>query len=239
MTTRSLEITPKSFGRTAGALYLAIAVFGVFSIGYVPSVIIQTHDAGATAQNILAYKALYNMGLFGDVVVLLLEVILTAMLYVMFKPVSATLALVAAWSRIAMTMVMGVNLLFNILPVFLLSGADSLSGIPPQSLQSGVMILLRAHDYGIYIWQLFFALHLLAVGYMIVHSNLFPHVLGRLMAVGSFGYSLQALQKIMHIESTVLSVAVFALLVLVTVGELAFAFWLLIKGARPKAGGLA
>ena len=82
----------QSYARTAGLLYLIIAVFGAFAIGYVPSIIIETGDAATTANNLLANKALFNMGIFGDIVVLLVEVVLTAMLYVLFKPVSHTLS---------------------------------------------------------------------------------------------------------------------------------------------------
>ena len=65
---------------------------------------------------------------------------------------------------------------------------------------------------------------------MILKSDLFPRVLGWMMLIGSFGYTIQALAKIMHIENTTLSFAVIGLLTIVTIGELSFAFWLLIKG---------
>jgi hypothetical protein len=225
----------QSYARTAGLLYLIIAVFGAFAIGYVPSIIIEAGDAATTANNLLANKALFNMGIFGDVVVLLVEVILTTMLYIMFKPVSPTLSLIAAWSRLAMVLVMAVNLLINILPVFLLSGAAYLSVFETAQLQATALIFFEAHGYGIYIWQLFFGLHLLALGYMIIKSDLFPRVLGWMMLVGSFGYSIQGLVKIMHIDNSVISMVIIGLLVLVTIGELSFAFWLLIKGINTSA----
>lgn len=234
MTTQSLEIQPKSYARIAGVLYLVIAVFGMFAIGYVPSVIIEAGDAATTANNLLSNMALFNMGIFGDVVVLLVEVVLTVMLYIMFKPVSTTLSLVAAWSRMAMVMVMGINLLFNIMPVFLLSNADYLSGFTTENLQATALIFFEAHQYGVYIWQLFFGLHLLALGYMIIKSNLFPRVLGWAMLVGSFGYSAQGLVEITHIDNAAISMAIIGLLTIVTIGELSFAFWLLIKGIKTS-----
>ena len=151
MTTQSLEIQPKSYARIAGVLYLVIAVFGMFAIGYVPSVIIEAGDAVTTANNLLSNMALFNMGIFGDVVVLLVEIVLTVMLYVMFKPVNITLSLVATWSRMAMVIVMGINLLFNIMPVFLLSGTDYLNGFTTENLQATALIFFEAHQYGIYI----------------------------------------------------------------------------------------
>ena len=225
----------QSYARTAGLLYLIIAVFGAFAIAYVPSVIIEAGDAATTANNLLANKTLFNTGIFGDVVVLLAEVTLTTMLYIMFKPVSPTLSLIAAWSRLAMVLVMAINLLINIMPVFLLSGTAYLSAFEPAQLQATALIFFEAHGYGVYIWQLFFGPHLLALGYMILKSNLFPKVLGWMMLIGSFGYTIQALEKIMHVENAALSFAVIGLLTIVTIGELAFAFWLLIKGINLPA----
>jgi len=220
----------QSYVRTAGLLYLIIAVFGAFAIAYVPSVIIEAGDAATTANNLLANKTLFNMGLFSDVVVLWAEVTLTAMLYTMFKPVSPTLSLIAAWSRLAMILVMAINLLINITPVFLLSGTAYLSAFEPAQLQATALVFFEAHGYGVYIWQLFFGPHLLVLGYMILKSDLFPKVLGGMMLIGSFGYTIQALVELMHIENMVLSFAVIGLLTIVTIGELSFAFWLLIKG---------
>jgi len=74
MTTQSLAIKSKSYARIAGLLYLVIAIFGAFAIGYVPSVIIDADDATVTANNLMANNSLFNMGIFGDVVVLLVEV---------------------------------------------------------------------------------------------------------------------------------------------------------------------
>jgi len=234
MNIHSLEIQPKSYARIAGLLYLVIAVFGMFAIGYVPSIIIEAGDATTTANNLLANMGLFQMGIFGDVVVLLTEVVLTVMLYVMFKPVSFTLSLVAAWSRLAMVLVMAVNLLINIMPIVLLSGSEYLSVFELAELQAVAMLFIEAHQLGIYVWQLFFGMHLVALGYMIIKSDLFPRILGWMMFVGSFGYSIQGLANVMHIENAVLTYAIIGLLTVVTIGELAFAFWLLIKGIKTS-----
>lgn len=234
MNMQSLEIQPKSYARIAGLLYLVIAVFGAFAIGYVPSVIIEAGDAATTAKNLLNNMGLFQMGIFGDVVVLLTEVVLTTILYVMFKPVSNTLSLIAAWSRMAMVLVMAVNLLINIIPVVLLSGAEYLGAFEPAELQAAAMMFFEAHMLGIYVWQLFFGMHLVVLGYMIIKSDLFPRILGWMMLIGSFGYSIQGLVKVMNVDNAVLSYVIIGLLTLVTIGELAFAFWLLIKGIKTS-----
>lgn len=230
-----LSISTRSYARIAGSLYLLIAVTGGFSIGYVPSVIIQTGDAAATAGTLAANIGLFRLGLLGDIVVLLAEVALTAMLYVMFKPVSPTLSLVAAWSRLAMVMVMAINILINAMAMILVGGAAIAGTGDAGQLHTTVMMLLEAHQIATYVWQLFFAMHLLALGYMIVRSSQVPRILGWMMLVGSFGYLVQGLVHITASQNATLSIIYIALLVLVTAGELAFAFWLLIRGIRTGA----
>ena len=215
--------------RLAGVIYLLIAVFGGFSIGYVPSAIVAASPA-STAANLAGNMSLFHAGIVADIFVLLLEVILTAILYVLFAPASKTLAMVAALARISMVLVMAINLLIYITPMFLLSGVSFLSGFEQDTLQAIAYAMFLLHDMGIYLWQLFFGLHLLALGYMIVKSTLFPHLLGWMMLVGSFGYSLQGFAKILGIEILALDWVIIGLLVVVTLGELAFAFRLLIKG---------
>lgn len=234
MTHTMLENFPVKYARIAGLLYLIIAVFGAFSIGYVPSVIYAAGDVAQTAENLLANQGLFNMGVLADVVVLQVEIILTVMLYWLLKPVSPTLSMIATLSRFGMIVVMGLNILIHIMPALLLSGSDVLAVFDTAQLQASAFILFEAHALGIFIWQLFFSLHLLVVGYLVAKSGYFPKVLGWMMGVGSFGYLVQALAGITQTENGLVSTGVVVLLVLVTLGELGFAFWLLIKGMNVE-----
>ena len=222
--------------RIAGALYLVIALFGGFSIGYVPSVIVEAADPAATAANLAANMGLFHAGILADIVVILVEVVLTALVFVLFAPVSKVLSLTAAFARLSMVVIMAVILLFNVAPMFLLDGAGAFSGADPAVLETVAYGFFQAHDMGTYVWQLFFALHLLALGYMIVRSHLVPPVLGWMMLVGSFGYSLQAIAKLTATQNAALDLAIIGLLTLVTLGELAFALYLLFRGVRAEAG---
>jgi hypothetical protein len=100
--------------RVAGFLYLIIAICGIFSMMYVPSKILVPGNAAATAANILASESLFRIGIVSDAVVFLSEIALIAILYALLKPVNETLSLVAALFRLAMAVIQGVNLLFNL-----------------------------------------------------------------------------------------------------------------------------
>src|SRR5215212_8449555 len=174
MTTRTAETSPLIYARLTGLLLLLLVVVGPFSQLYVPSTLIVPGDATATADNIRASESLFLSGIVGQSVVFLTEIVLTALLYVLLRPVSRTLSLVAAFARLAMTVVMGVNLLPYFIALLLLSGAGYLTAFKPDQLDALALLSLNAHQYGIFVWQMFFGFHLVVLGYLIYKSGYFP-----------------------------------------------------------------
>ena len=69
--------------------------------------------------------------------------------------------MIAAFSRLSMSIVMGLNLLNYLIPYHLLNSANNLVAFEIDELQSLVLVFLEAHEYGVYIWGLFFGLHLI------------------------------------------------------------------------------
>lgn len=224
----------KAYARFAGLFYLLIAIAGGFSIGYVPTVIIEPGDASVTAQNIADNLGLFRLGIVADIFVLMLEVALTVMLYRLFKPINRTVSLVAAFCRLAMSVVMGLNLLNYLIPLLLLSGSDYLSAFESDQLHALALLFLETHQYGVYIWGLFFGFHLIALGYLIFKSGYFPKVIGILMMIGSIGYASEALAAISFVENSLVSAVVITFLLVAVAGELSFTFWLLIKTINVK-----
>lgn len=226
--------TIKVYARLAGLFYLLIAISGGFSIGYVPTVIVAPGDASATALNITNNLGLFRLGIVADVFVLMLEVALTVMLYRLFKPVSRTLSLIAAFCRLAMSVVMGLNLLNYLIPLLLLSGSGYLSAFESDQLHALALLFLETHQYGVYIWGLFFGFHLLVLGYLIFKSGYFPRVIGILMMIGSIGYASESLAAISLVDNAMVTAVVITFLIIAVVGELSFTFWLLIKSINEN-----
>ncbi len=224
--------------RMAGLLYLIIAVCGPIGMLYVPSVLIIPGDATATANNILASESLFRIGFVSDIIVFLCEIVLVVLLYVLFKPVSETLSLAAAFSRLAMAVVQGINLLNHVFVLLLLSGAGYLAVFKPDQLHALVMLFLNAHDFGAYIWGAFFSLHLVFLGYLVFKSGYFPRILGVVLGVllvfASIGYLANSLGKIAVPGNEAISMIAMVFIMLGTIGELALALWLLIKGVKEQ-----
>ena len=106
MTTRTGETSPLIYARVAGFLALSLLVLGPFSQLYVPSTLIVPGDATATADNIRASGWVFPLGIVSDSLIFLIEIVLSVLLYVLLRPVSRTLSLVAAFARLAMAVLM-------------------------------------------------------------------------------------------------------------------------------------
>ena len=77
----TLEENHKQYSKLAGLIYLIIAVVGGYSIGYMPSAIINNNSAVTTYSNLLDHILLFKVGMIGDIVVILLELVLTVMIF--------------------------------------------------------------------------------------------------------------------------------------------------------------
>lgn len=234
MTQLTKKISLHKYAKLAGAIYLVIAIVGGFSIGTIPSKLFVEGDASATAQNIISNPVLFRSGIAGDIVVLLLEVLLTVMLYNLFKAVSATWVRVAAFSRLAMAIVMAINLLNYLVPVILLSGADYLNTFTQEQLNSLALVFIQAHKYGEYTWQLFFGLHMFALGWVILKSGYFHKAIGVLILLGSIGYGGDSFVRFVGLNIGIVPMVIGVFLAIAVIGELALAFWLLIRGVNKR-----
>lgn len=229
----------RGYARLTGAFYLSIAVFGFFSILWVPSQLMVPGDAAATFDNILARRGLFLAGIGGEVAILIAEIMATALLYFMFKPVSAALSLAAALARLSMVGVMAAMLFFSAGALALTEPGGALASFSEAQRLDLAHLFLGMHDSGVWIWQVFFSVHLAILGQLVARSGLFPRLLGHAMTLGSAGYLFDSLHKFALPEADMLGIMTGVLLAVVTLAEVGFALWLVIRGPRPVAGTMA
>jgi hypothetical protein len=230
-----LQTQGKAYSQITGLLYLIIAIIGGFSIGYMPSVIIAEGNAVLTFQNLIDNQELFRWGIAGDIVVMVLEIVLTVMLYHLFKSFSTTGMTIATYSRLAMAIIMGVNLINYMIPAIIMTQPEYLSTFSSSELESLTLLFFKAHKYGELAWQIFFAIHLFTLGYVIRKSRKIPKWLGILMLIGGIGYAGDSFIQFTLMNSEILSILFSSLLVLAVITEFWFAFWLLIKGMNKEA----
>lgn len=213
--------------RSAGLLYLAIFVlYPLAALGGRSSLVV-SGDAAATATNLVADEALFGWGMVGLAIVICIEVVLAALLYVIFRPVSRSISLAAAFARLGEGVVMAINLVMGFLALLVAGGAGYLASFNREQLDALTMLALDLDEFVVLLWGVFFALHLLLLGYLVYRSGFFPRILGVLLALAGIGYFAQSLGFMVAPDSSgLLETLVVALAV---PGELAFALWLVIK----------
>jgi hypothetical protein len=139
----------------------------------------------------------------------------------------------AAFSRLAMAAVQGVNVTGSIAVLLVLAGASSSSAFTDDQSNALAQFVLNAHEQVVYIWQAFFALHCLLLGYLIFRSGFVPKSLASLMAMAALGYLANSLGNLSYPESKETLASVVA--VTAVFGELPFFLWLLIKAVNAEA----
>ncbi len=222
----------KKNARIAGLFYLIIIIGALFTQIFVRSGIIVSGDSTATAKNIIDSEFLYRIGFAVDLVVFLSDIVVAVIFYFLLKSVSKTLSMIAASARLIMAAISGVNLLNYFAPILLLSGANYLNVFEANQLNALSILFLKMHTYGYHIALIFFGIHCLILGYLILKSYKFPRILGILMAIASIGYLLNSFSAII---SPSFAANLFPYVLLPAfIAELSLTIYLLAIGVKNK-----
>lgn len=222
-TTQSLRNT----ARFAGLLYLILIIVGIFAQGYVREQLLVSGDATATVQNIIASEGLFRLSIAGDLLMILCDIALGAIFYLLLRPVNHTLALLAAFFRLAQAATLGLNLLNLFITLQLTNGAGYLTGFVPEQLQALALLFFEAHGIGYDIALVFFGVYLLLQGYLMNKSSYFPRFLGTLLLIAGLSYLLNSFSFLYPNYAPLIGQLMIGPTVL---AELVLTLWLLIKG---------
>lgn len=215
--------------RIAGLAYLIVIAAGIFAEFVVRSRLIVPGDAATTAGNIMASQTLFRLGFASDFIMLASDVVVALTLYVLLRPVHRHLSLLAAFFRLVMASILGINMLNIFAVLVFLSGEAYLTVFGPDQLQALAMVVLDAHAMGYSIGLIFFGLGLLVQGYLFFESKYVPRILGVLLALAALVYLAGSFA---HILAPGVVETYSPAYVVPFVAELAMALWLLIKGVN-------
>lgn len=218
----------QKIARMTGVLTLLMVVLAPFSMIYVPTTLIMPDNAAATTANIAASQSLFRLSMVSDLLVVLIEVALTALLYVLIKPVHKPLALIATFARLCMTVLQATNLFNHFLVLLLLNGSHYLGAFTPLQINALVMLFLNAHESVVLIWGLLFSLHLLVFGYLTYQSGYLPKIIGILLIIVGLNYLITNFGNILLPQYK----SLFTSLAAISFIEVVFPLWLLIKGVN-------
>jgi Domain of unknown function (DUF4386) len=228
MRLRAGNIRPQLYARTAGFLYLYIIIAGAFAEGYARGRLIVAEDAEATARNILANELVFRLGFAAEFLQLACDAAVAVLLYALLKPVSRSIALLAAFQRLACVIILAVAGLSHFAVLRLLGHADYLATFEPGQLHALALLAMRLHGDAYAISLVFFGFACLSAGYLILKSTYLPRVIGTLVCVAGICYLVNSFVRFVD---PALAARLFpGILLPGFVGELALALWLIFKG---------
>ena len=230
--TSSVEQSIQRYSRIGGVLYLAIIVLGLFGEVFVRGTLVVSGDATATASAIAASDSLWRAGLAGDLLMHVFDLPVIVVLYLLLRPVSESLALLATFFNLIQTAVLVANKLNLLVPILLVGNAGGLDAFSPQQLHALSYLAIKAHGYGFGVGLIFFGFACLLRGYLIFKSGYFPRILGWLIALAGLSYLVNSFALLL---APALASALFPFILMPAfVGELSFALWLTFKGVNVE-----
>jgi len=217
---------PRNEARLGGVLYVIVIITAFFAELFVRSSLIVPNNPAATAHNILASERLYRLGGLADLVNLSCDIGVSIILYDLLKPVDRSLALAAAAFRIAFDVGLAGATVFHFAPLYLIKSPPYAAAFSAAQVQDLAYQMLQVHNLGYNLFLIFFAAHLLLVGYLIIRSTYLPRLLGILLLVTGACY---LANSIFHLAFPEVATS-FYLLLPGLISEFALAGWLLIRG---------
>ena len=222
----------KNPGRFAGLLYILTSIPGFFAMMYVPSKLIVHGNPAATAGNIAAHETLFRLGIAGQLIGQAGFIFVALALYGLLKGVNRWHASLMVTLVVVQIPIAFLNELNSIAALALVRGADFLSIIENPQRDALAMFFLNLHFHGFVVDEIFWGLWLLPLAVLVYRSRFLPRFLGVWLALAGFAWVLLSLTGVL---SPQYYDKVFRYSQPAVFGELAFMFWLVIKGARPPA----
>ena len=232
VTQRIAQASPRARARITGVVYLLFfltAILGEFftqqagisGLGALPG------DAAATANSILAHESSYLLGFALGLISTACYVAVTALFYQLFKPVSRSLALIAAFFGLVGCAITAFGSLFQLAPLVVLGGSPYLSVFNVKQLQALALMFLHLNAQVGNIALVFFGLFQLLIGYLIFRSTFLPRILGALMAFAGLGWLIFLSPPLANYLLTYLEV-------LGVLAEASLMLWLLVMGVNSQ-----
>jgi hypothetical protein len=225
----------KKQARMAGLLYLLASIPAPIGYMYVPSKLIVSGDATATADRIRASESLLRIGIASELYTPVVFIFLVLALYRLFKAVNETLArqMVILGALVSVPIVF-LNVLNEIAALILVSGADFLSVFDKPQLDALAYLFFDLHNEGINVVAIFWGLWLFPFGMLVMRSGFIPRILGVLLMIAGFG-NLAGSFTTLLLPQYAKAVGQFAMAL--AFGELPIIFYLLIWGAKVQPAG--
>jgi len=221
---------PRALARIGGALYLVIIVLGLWQEAFVRDRLVVSGDAAATAMNIHSMEPLWRYGIAAEFVLLICAIVVMWVLYILLRPASRDLALLAVFFNVVAIAIEGAVTMSLIETLFPLGNARYLEAFTPGQLQALASLSIRSHGYGFGVALIFFGCFCIVTGALIFRSGYLPRLIGVLMQIAGVCYLIDSFALL--VAPSLANRLFPAILLPALVGELSLSLWLVTKGVN-------
>lgn len=220
----------KKIIKISGIAYAMIFIAGFYSNFAVLESLVDSINPTITTANFINNHSQFGIGLLGFVMMLFFDILLVWSLIGLTKSVNKKITYIASLFRFIHALFLGIAI-FKLWNIYLLTANGSIS----ETLKHSVMILLIDFDSLWTIGLLFFGIHLIVLGYLVLKSVDIPKALGVLLSLAAIGYIIDSLAKL-FMSSYIDYKDVFEIIVVMpsVIGEFSFTIWLLVNGFRKQ-----
>ena len=181
----------------------------------------------------MASEQLWRIGFAGSLIMLVCAIPLAFIMYVLLRPVSRNIALLAVFFNLVSIAVEALNNLNSFAALFPLGSSDYLKAFEPQQLHVLAYHSLRMHTSGYNISLIFFGMNCFFWGYLIFKSGYFPKILGVLLIICALCYVTNSFAWFLAPKFA--AVLIPGILVPCFIAEASLCLWLIVKGVNvPK-----
>ena len=223
--------TLSSKARLAGFFYLLVILIAPLRLVYIPSKLFVSGDAAATIHGIATHEMLFRMGIASDLVTGAVSLMLTFALYRLFKDVHKNWALLMLMLGFMDTPLYFFNTLNDMATLILVQGPDFLNAFNPAQREGLATMFIQMHSTMTFASEIFWGLWLFPLAALIYRSGFLPRFLAIWLTINGCAYLALSYAGLLQPEYNDL---VTGIAFPCQLGEVAFALWILFKGAKPR-----
>lgn len=197
-------------------LYPIWMIVGILTLLYIPSQLIIQGDIATTAKNLIENESLFRLSILGSLLVQLIHIVVVILICYLFKGVNKL------QERLF--------LIFGLIgvPIAMFNTINWIAALLSVNDPATMMFFLNLYPEGESIASIFWGLWLLPLGVLVLKSKYFPKFIAYALFIGGLGYFFGSLLHFVFPNVGWISVVFIDLM---TIGEMVFIFWLIIKGA--------
>ena len=190
--------------------------------------LIDSENATKTAENIINNKHLFSVAIFLILLTLIADIVASWALYIFLKPVNKSLSLLTAWFRLMYTAMYFIAL-YNLLEILsIIKSIEYLNDTGIGQINDSILLQIKAFRVEGSFGLIIFGIYLILLGYLVYKANYIPKIFGIILFIAGLSWVIDKLSSFLFPEINT------QFLFILTMGELIFMFWLLIKGSRIK-----